>query len=107
MENLGANWESYPSQMRNRLLALLIKRVALGHELADEGNLLRMLWSTAIWETLLASLPGRIKREWQRLLPAGTKKLDPPLCRYYPIYRYLGLFRQECLGLLVELCSYL
>jgi len=49
MENLGANWESYPSQMRNRLLRLLIERVALGHDLADEGNLLRMLWPTATW----------------------------------------------------------
>ncbi len=115
LENLESNWERYPSQMRNRLLKLLIERVELRHDLShieatiiwkmgftqkihisrptahftkdkrwqpEEDNLLRMLWPTVTWETIVAALPSRtpesinqrasrlkIKRQWQREVP--------------------------------------
>ena len=115
LENLGANWERYPSQMRNRLLKLMIERVELRHDTSHieaaiiwkmgftqkininrptahftkekcwqlaEDTLLRMLWPTTTWETIVAAFPGRtrgainqrasrlkIKRPWQRESP--------------------------------------
>jgi len=43
LENLESNWERYPSQMRNRLLKLLIERVELRHDTAH-------IEATIIWK---------------------------------------------------------